>query len=624
MARMLARTVPLLILGVFLAACGDQSLFMPVKSDSPDIQITSATDGQVFAAGRSLPLLVSSQDTSKAGSLEIEVTLTSSTGQSVWHQRTGATLNDQSGILLPADLAAGLYRLDLVLYSAGEVVQKKSASFFVAKDGYRVTGIRSFPPVITSQATVMLKAELETPDGSNAYLRWTWKGKVIAHGMVGDGLDQILWVVPSDSGVYTITLELFPSAPPTGADFPFTSSLSLSTDVVVSASTASAQGDMGPDSSYLSLLRLQASLGDTGAGSIRAGKTRATTVGTPAVVTLENRFGYRLDGSSGIQISWLALPQQAGTLRPFTISLGLSLDDPQAAHTLVNAAATGGGFGLTVEMDPQTGGPRARLSGAGGTTVIPWSGPALAAKQRYLLSLSVVPQADTLSAQWFLDGSQVGTATVHAPAYAVGQDGSLTIGGQGGFAGVVDEFGVYSQDAAGRPSTDPGLYARAQAIANGSSLVVADGFDGIYLPDGFVLTGTPAGTANGKGQIAAGTLDLPAGARLVLPPITTGDSAVSVSADVSRDSARAATLVISWEGSSAAALTVPLTADSSGLRFRIGPQAASVTVSSGGAEKTLPVPPPGIQGSNLVIGIENPQDASTPIAIDDILATKVK
>lgn len=320
-------------------------------------------------------------------------------------------------------------------------------------------------------------------------------------------------------------------------------------------------------------------------------------VGTPAVVTLEDRFGYRLDGSSGVQVPWLALPQQAGTLMPFTISLGLSLDDPHAAHTLVSAAAAGGGFSLSIEMDPQTGGPQARLSGAGGTAVIPWSGPALAATQRYLVSLSIVPQADSLAAQWFLDGSQVGVATVHAPPYAIGQEGSLTIGGPQGFAGVVDEFGVYSQDAAGRASTDPGLYARAQAIANGSSLVVANGFDGIYLPDGFVLTGTPAGTANGKGQIAGGSLSLPPGARLTLPPLSTGDSAVSVTADLSRDSAHAATLVISWEGSSAAALIVPLAADSSRLRFRVGPQASSIVVASGGAEKTLAVPPghPGIQ-----------------------------
>ncbi len=358
MARMLARTVPVLILGAFLAACGDQSLFVSMKSDTSEMQISSANDGQVFAAGKSLPLLISGQDASKNGALEIEVTLTSPAGQSVWHQRTGATLNEQSGITLPTDLAPGLYRLDLVLYSAGEVVQKKSSSFFVANGGWSLTGIRSFPPVITTAATVMLKAELAIPDGADAYLRWSWKGKVIARGMLGDGLGQILWVVPPDSGVYTITLELFPSAPPAGSDYPFTSSLSLSTDVVVSGVAVVALGDLGLDSSYLTLLRLQASLADTGIGVTKTGKGQPVAIGSPGVVTLENKFGYRLDGSSGIQIPWLALPLQSGSSKPFTISLGLSLDDPGSAKRLISAVTSDASFGIDIVMDPTPEGRR--------------------------------------------------------------------------------------------------------------------------------------------------------------------------------------------------------------------------------------------------------------------------
>ena len=77
MTRILARTAPLLILAIFLAACGDQSLFMSLKSDTSDIQINSATDGQVFAPGTSMPLLISGQASDKNSALEIEITLTS-------------------------------------------------------------------------------------------------------------------------------------------------------------------------------------------------------------------------------------------------------------------------------------------------------------------------------------------------------------------------------------------------------------------------------------------------------------------------------------------------------------------------------------------------------------------
>ncbi len=265
------------------------------------------------------------------------------------------------------------------------------------------------------------------------------------------------------------------------------------------------------------------------------------------------------------------------------------------------------------------------MSAAGAApVVIPWSGPALAAKQRYLLSLSIVPQADSLAAQWFLDGAQVGAASVRSAPLSVRQDGSLTIGGPNGFAGVVDEFGVYTQDPKGRPSTDPGLYARAQALAYGSSLVAADGFDGIYLPDGFALSGMPPGASDGKGQIAGGSLSLPSGSGLVLPPLPAGDSAVSVKADLNAASVRTANLVLTWEGSSSAALSLPLAADASGLSFRIGPQGATVTVTSGGSDKPIAIPAPEIKGSNLLAAIVCPQDARSALIIDQVVAAKVR
>ena len=142
------------------------------------------------------------------------------------------------------------------------------------------------------------------------------------------------------------------------------------------------------------------------------------------------------------------------------------------------------------------------------------------------------------------------------------------------------------------------------------------GSTGIFIPDGYTLIG--------KGQIAGGSLSLQPGARLVLPSITTGDSAISINADLSRDSARAATLILSWEGSSTAALTVTLAADTTGLQFRIGPKGVAIIVPAGGSEKTFAVPAAEIQGANLLAAIENPQEAKSALVIDQVLATKVK
>jgi hypothetical protein len=601
-----------------LVSCGDQGLFMSSKTDSTDMQIKSISDGQVLSGGAVVPLTIVAQDTGKGRDAEIEVTLTSSGGESVWHNRSSATLNEQIPVTLPSDLAAGMYRLDLVLYSSGEVVQKKSASFFVAADGWKIAGIKSFPPVITTTASVLLKAELDVPSGSDPYLRWSWKGKVLAKGTLSGGFGQILWVAPSDQGVYTITLELFPSSPPAGSDFSFTSSMLLSTDIFVSGSRTLASDDLGPDASYLSLLHLQANLNDSGYGAKKAGKTRALAVGAPQIVPMEEGFGYRLDGTSGIQIPWLALPSEGGALKPFTISLGVTFEDLSTARTIVAASSADGGFSLALAVDAATRAPQARLSAGGvDVLVVPWSGPAIVQGQRYLLSFSVVPQAGTVTGQWFLDGIQVSAAGSNATISISRQDGTLTIGGQNGFKGVVDEFGVFFRDGQDRPSPDPGLYQRAMAVAHAKDLVLAEGFDGLFLSSGF--------SADGGGALAAGSLGLPPGASLDLPPLKVNGIQLDASAGIAGDSARSAVIDMQWEGAGQEGTQYQLNSiDASGIKLRIAADGQSAVFGSSAGEKTIALPRPPQGGSSLLVKISNPSAARSALTLTDLLVVQDK
>ena len=617
MGRRLGQTLLLVSIFAFLAACGDQSLFMSLNAETSDMQIASLTDGQVVTQGNSVPLLISARDTTKSRDVEIEVTLSSASGASVWHNRSTATLNEQTPITLPSDLAVGQYRMDYVLYSSGEVAQKKSASFFVVKDGWRIAGIKSFPPVITTTASVMLKAELEVPSGFDPYLRWSWKGKVIARGTLSKGFGQILWVAPSDQGVYTITLELFPSSPPSDSDFPFASSLLLSTDIFVTGGKPLEGSDFGPESSYLTLLHLQANFSDVGSGAKKAGKAAAVAIGAPQLVSLEDGFGYKLDGASGIQVPWLALPIDNGVLKPFTANIGVSFEDLAGARSFLNASASDGSFSLVMTMDPATGAPQALITSDGAPAlVIPWAGPALAQNQRYLISLSIVPQSASLTAQWFLDGVQVSATSAPYRISVPNQNGTITIGGAAGFKGTVDEFGIYYRDAAERPSPDPDLYLRAQSLKYGNTLLLADGFDGLYLSRGQ--------TIEGNGSLSAGSVSLPAGTELGLPPLSPGGSSISVVADLTSDSARTATLEVQWAGATAAPVQIPLTADAAGFKFKLGADGLSVVVPSGAGQKTVTLPTPAQDDAGLVLKIKNPMDARSALTVAQILVVQEK
>ena len=145
--------------------------------------------------------------------------------------------------------------------------------------------------------------------------------------------------------------------------------------------------------------------------------------------------------------------------------------------------------------------------------------------------------------------------------------------------------------------------------------MIADGFDGIAVPNGFSI--------EGRGQLTAGAVALSRGARLALPPLKTGQN-LSVTAELSRSSARTANLLAQWEGSSAPAVVVPVTADAEGLDARISSDGLSITVPSAGGEKTVALPAPGGNGANLLLKVENPQDANSDLVIDSILALSAR
>jgi len=611
---------------------------MSLGSSTPTVQVDTVKDGALVAKGGSIAYTVSATDADRSRDIEVEVTLTAADGTVVTLvQRGAAAVNQEQSISLPASVVAGVYRLDVVVTTGGEVTLKKTSTVFVAGEGWKILGISTFPPLIATRASVMLKADLQVPPGSDPWLRWSWKGKVLDKGLLSKGFDQVLWVAPSDEGVYTITLEVFPTAPAVGSDFAFASSLQLATSIFVTNGTAQGKGDLGPASSYLSVLHLQANLSDAGTGAAANGLVTATPVGQPDIVSLDDGFGYRLDGSTGIQLGWLPLPADNGALLPFTLSLGITPDDPAAGGTLVAAASADKSVSLVVTLAPGTGAPHAVLTAAGKAPFeIPWTGTGLAAHTRTALSLSLTPLGSTVLAQWFLDGIQQSSAvaslgsTVLAQWFLDGiqqssavaslsvtgvrQKGALTIGGESGFKGIVDEMGVFVVDATGRPSTDPDQFARAMADTWGTRLVFADGFDAAALSSSLTTEGTI--------RVSAGTVTLAAGSALGLPPVKRESTPLTVTASLAEDSAGSAAVRAQWEGSGSAVGQLALGASDGSFVVHVGADGQSLVVGSGAAARTLALNPPADPGVRLLLSIVNPADARSAIALTQVVATQ--
>jgi len=606
------RLAVLLLCLAVTAGCGNESLFGSLHKESASLVVRGIADGQVILPSDGLTLQISSQGAQKSKDLDLEITVYSTAGEKLWSTRMAApVLNEPLPVVQLPDLPPGQYRLETVITSAGEDAVKQSAVFFSTRQKLRIAGIESFPPVITSSSMVLLKAVLDAPAGVDSYLRWSWRGATIAAGLASKGYGKVLWEAPGEEGVYTITLELFPVAPGSDGSIPYRSSISMSTDVYVSKPSSRGPDEIAAAGSYIALYRFQGSLKDDSLGKRQPGAS-AVPVGSPELVTTARGFGYKLTPGSGLRIPWLVLPVDSSGVGPFTLSLGVSVEEPSPGAVLASLRSADGALALELSLDETGLTPQAAFTFAGGAEIRASSGSVLAEEERHLLSLSIVPLPRGFTVQWFVNGIQTAASSFDAPLPTPGNAGETLIGGTSGFTGVVDLLAVFTRDTDGRPSADPGLFARSAALSQGDELILAEGFDGISLPAGFV--------ADGSGWVALGAMSLRPGSSLSVPPLGAAGAGVAVTIGITADSAAQAVLHLSWEGEGADFYQASAAVREGRIRFILPADRMSIRTPDG--QKT--VKPPSSPEPSLVIRVSNPRDAKADLAVQSILVLRTK
>jgi hypothetical protein len=597
---------------LLLFACGNDSFLFPSHKDSSDFEIRSVADGQVLLPGDSIPLSIAAPDSQKNKDLELQIVLFTASDEKAWETRlTAPVLNEPLPPLQPANLAPGQYRIEITLLSAGDEVQKKTAIIFISGVKLGIAAIKSFPAVITPASSVLLKAELSSAADANPFLRWKWRTQTIASGLMGSGYGEVLWTAPSEEGVYTISVEIFPTVP-TDAAATVRSSLSLSTDIYVSVARKSAARELAPDTSYYALYQLQANLRDTGTAVKKTGTTDGTFVGAPRIVPTADGFGYRLSVGDGILIPWLVLPLEGSALAPFTISLGVKLETEADAMRLLSIQAEDASLAFKITMAGTPPSPLLTISTAGFADLQIPSNTQIMKDQRYLLSISVVPREAGVSVQWFRDGEQTNAVLSPLALPTVKGGGNTTIGGPQGFAGTVDGFGVYSRDEKGSPSPDPMIFRRAAQREYKEALVLAEGFDGISVPEGFSMD---------NGTMDSGFASLPSGAALKLPPLALGTEGIDGDIYIAKASSQAAVLTVSRQGEETPLLVAPVATHSDSLRISLRGNTFSYTGPDGPKSVKLAL---SAEKETLVFTIQAAPDSQTPLIVDRILLIKEK
>ncbi len=552
---MIKLPVYVLVAGLVLGSCSDLSMFTPSVEESVGIKILSLSEGDFVQGGDSVDFLIQTEDQSSEPEL-LEIALTAQSGQSVWNTSITSPLTDEELELLLPDLETGQYTIEFIVHGEEGVIETEQLSFFYIAGQYDILGITSYPPTIMAGHESVIEADLLYPAGANPYIRWSQDDTILATGSVSEGFQSITWSAPKEEGVYSIRVEMFPVPPPAGRDYSFSSSLSLSARLYVSTESILTEDELVPEYSYYSLFHLNGSLANTGVLGTEAVQKEARLVGDAGLSTEGGIMGYKLKSGGSIVYPLNVLPILNGKLPPCTVTFKLIPDGENEDEDLLSISDKAGAFRFRIFFD-KDGQLIATLGYRGTLLRLPSNIYGLEEKLHYRLDLSLVPLEGGLQALWFLDGAQTASA-VEAPLPSdLPADGETTIAGENGFEGTITEFGVYFQDEFNRPSVDPGIYREAMTRKYGRLLVLAEGFEGLYLPDPDSWRLEPAD----KAYLRGGQLILANSSSLTLPYFELGKKDTAFTVEFFGEIPPGSTVALQWEGAEEPFLAVDPTGE---------------------------------------------------------------
>jgi hypothetical protein len=316
-------------------------------------------------------------------------------------------------------------------------------------------------------------------------------------------------------------VELFPVPPLLGEDFTFSSTLAMTARLFITSSPPRSADTLVPEASYYSLFHFDGSLqvrGWLSAEEDSGATPSAESFGGADYVTDGPAAGYRIGSGAGIRFPGSIFPaasngggssdEAASAGRrgfiPSTLTILLIPEKEARGTVLLDLRSDTGAPILLLRFGPE-GALTALMGTTTGTVELPSGIASLPPGKLQRIDLSLYLRDEAVTALWFLDGLQ--TAAVVRPALlpALAPGGVTVLGGENGFVGVVAELGVYFQDEQGRRTVDPGIYHNAMQKRYGPSLMLAEGFEGLFLPAAFTQqgVGTPG---NGALAMAAETV----------------------------------------------------------------------------------------------------------------------
>lgn len=407
--------------------------------------------------------------------------------------------------------------------------------FFLVADVYEIVGITPHPQFFYPGGKGLLAANLDVPENTDPYLKWTVDEDTVLEGYVLDGTDVVQISVPERDGVYSIKLELFPIGPDPAnlITYEYSSSIALEAQFFVSGNQRIELHELYPEENYYSLFHFRGEAHDWGYGNLEGDTFE---LGDPSLAVLDGLFGFYLDGTTGFQVDHVILPTAEGTLQPFSFSVRFALTGGENAGSLLTVLNDAGeqycrlGFVEDGDLAFEIGEVQSILAG----TYLP-AGTATS------ITVSIIPDGETIRFLWFVNGLFVHDDAEPYESLPHILAGSSMFGGPNGFVGIIDELGIFYVQGDDGPKLDTEVYSRAMKRQFGNDYIFAEGFDGLSVPDqpGIAFVGDIENM-----QVDGNRILLPPDSRMVLNDLPTDFDSFTVELECEIPFPTTATLVL--------------------------------------------------------------------------------
>jgi hypothetical protein len=388
------------------------------------------------------------------------------------------------GFAIPSTAASGGYTLSVALSgSDGSTLQQEKLHLFVGHAQPTINSISVFPPSVEPNSSVLLSlttawTAIAVPaslspvpatttaasETCNPWIRWSKDGNAFAQGLLSDGLNKIVWTAPSIEGAYSITAEVFPCAPSSGASYPFKAAANQDLKVMVIDAVGGSGNDFADSLSFYSLLKLKGSFEDSGT---RLKTVPPTSFGSPTLDTYSSGFGYDFGSTAGVTIPGLMPPSSSGNLGAFAVLV--RMDSSGTNGTIVRFASADNTYLFSLGL--KSGRPYIE-SLSGGQSQRSVASSAIS-QSPFTLEAVLTPDGDKLDIAWRAEGMLIAAPSIDLPAAPPA--GSATLGGPLSLAGVYDGFGLMvPTTSSSYPSP---AYRLAAKRAWKSDLVLAESFE---------------------------------------------------------------------------------------------------------------------------------------------------